>query len=60
MVTSIHVNQNFLPLKFILENAYATRDELITVPKVAILVITNELKKNLANEIPLNPFHPVT
>jgi hypothetical protein len=59
IVASIKVNQSFLPLNFILEKEYATKEDEITVPKVAIVVTKSEFLKNVANVVPPKPFQPV-
>ena len=59
MVTSIQVNQNLRPRKRIRDSAYATREELSTVPKVATTVIRMEFLKKVPNVVPPKPFQPV-
>ena len=60
MVQSIAVNQILLPLNLILENAYATHAELITVPNVETPATISEFLKNVPNEMPPKPDQPLT
>ena len=59
MVTSMQVNQNLRPRNRTRDKAYATREELMTVPKVAMTVMKMEFVKKVAKVVPPKPFQPV-
>ena len=59
IVMSIQVNQNLLPRNRMRDSAYATREELSTVPKVATIVMKIEFLKKVPKVVPPKPFQPV-
>jgi len=59
MVDSIIVKRIKRPLKRIRAKEYATKDELKVMPMVEAIEMIAEFVKNVVNETPAKPRHPV-